>query len=113
LNRLQRNGDAADGVDSAGAAARSARVDPHAPWVLVAQRTRLKNRLSATLAKYGTPASEYSDPYGKRGRAELEKHLQGLPEQTRWVSWAVAGTVGFCGQPGAANWSSGWPSWWK
>ena len=53
---------------------------------IVRQRTRLKNRLSATLAKYGTPASECSDPYGKRGRAELEKHLEGLPEQTRWVS---------------------------
>ena len=49
-------------------------------------RTRLKNRLSATLAKWGTPASACSDPYGKRGRAELEKHLEGLPEQTRWVS---------------------------
>jgi transposase len=63
--------------------------------VLVAQRTRLKNRLSATLAKYGTPASECSDPYGKRGRAELEKHLEGLPEQTRWVSGQLLAQLDF------------------
>jgi transposase len=63
--------------------------------VLVAQRTRLKNRLSATLAKYGTPASQCSDPYGKRGRAELEKHLEGLPEQTRWVSGQLLAQLDF------------------
>jgi transposase len=65
--------------------------------VLVAQRTRLKNRLSATLAKYGTPASEYSDPYGKRGRAELEKHLERLPEQTHWVSRQLLAQLDFVG----------------
>src|SRR5712671_1535036 len=63
--------------------------------VLVAQRTRLKNRLSATLAKWGTPASEYSDPYGKRGRAELENHLERLPEQTRWVSGQLLAQLDF------------------
>src|SRR6202035_880752 len=65
--------------------------------VLVAQRTRLKNRLSATLAKYGVPASEYSDPYGKRGRAELDTHLQRLPEQTRWVSGQLLAQLDFVG----------------
>ncbi len=54
--------------------------------VLVTQRTRWKNRISATLAKWGLPASEYSDPYGKRAREELEKRLEGLPEQTRWAT---------------------------
>jgi len=63
--------------------------------VLVAQRTRLKNRLSATLAKWGTPASSCSDPYGKRGRAELENHLQRLPEQTRWVSEQLLAQLDF------------------
>jgi transposase len=66
--------------------------------VLTAQRTRLKNRLSATLAKYGTPASEYSDPYGKRGRAELEKDLESLPEQTRWVSQQLLAQLDFVSQ---------------
>ena len=54
--------------------------------VLVAQRTRWKNRITATLAKYGVPASEYSDPYGKSARAELASHLERLPEQTRWAA---------------------------
>lgn len=54
--------------------------------VLVAQRTRWKNRISATLAKWGVPASEYSDPYGKSAREELEGRLEELPEQTRWAT---------------------------
>jgi transposase len=54
--------------------------------VLVAQRTRWKNRITATLAKWGLPASEYSDPYGKKARQELQQHLQRLPEETRWAT---------------------------
>lgn len=54
--------------------------------VLVAQRTRWKNRLTATLAKWGLPASEYSDRYGKKAREELEQRLERLPEQTRWAT---------------------------
>jgi len=54
--------------------------------VLVAQRTRWKNRITATLAKWGVPASEHSDPYGKGAREELEKRLERLPEQTRWAT---------------------------
>ena len=85
LNRLQQNGTLPTVWIPPGPL-RDLRELTRTRLVLVAQRTRLKNRLSATLAKYGAPASECSDPYGKRGRAELEKHLQGLPEQTRWVS---------------------------
>jgi len=54
--------------------------------VLVAQRTRWKNRITATLAKWGLPASEYSDAYGKGAREELEQRLERLPEQTRWAT---------------------------
>ena len=54
--------------------------------VLVAQRTRWKNRITATLAKWGLPASEYSDPYGKKAREELDARLAQLPEQTRWAT---------------------------
>lgn len=54
--------------------------------VLVAQRTRWKNRITATLAKWGVPASEYSDPYGKRAREELDGRLGRLPGQTRWAT---------------------------
>jgi transposase len=54
--------------------------------VLVAQRTRWKNRITATLAKWGWPASEYSDPYGKKAREELQTRLEGLLEPTRWAT---------------------------
>jgi len=53
--------------------------------VLVAQRTRWKNRVTATLAKYGAPASDHSDPFGERARAELAQRSERLPEQARWV----------------------------
>ncbi len=85
LNRLQRNGTLPTVWIPPGPL-RDLRELTRTRLVLAAQRTRLKNRLSATLAKYGVPASECSDPYGKRGREELEKHLEQLPEQTRWVS---------------------------
>src|ERR1700758_230313 len=54
--------------------------------VLGRQRTRGKNRIPATLAKWGLPPSEHSDPYGKKARAELERRVERLPEQTRWAT---------------------------
>jgi transposase len=94
LNRLQRNGTLPTVWIPPGPL-RDLRELTRTRLVLVAQRTRLKNRLSATLAKWGTPASEYSDPYGKRGRAELENHLERLPEQTRWVSAQLLAQLDF------------------
>ena len=99
LNRLQRNGTLPTVWIPPGPL-RDLRELTRTRLVLVAQRTRLKNRLSATLAKYGTPASECSDPYGKRGRAELDKHLQGLPEQTRWVSGQLLAQLDFVSAQG-------------
>jgi transposase len=96
LNRLQRNGTLPTVWIPPGPL-RDLRELTRTRLVLVAQRTRLKNRLSATLAKWGTPASQYSDPYGKRGRAELEHHLQRLPEQTRWVSEQLLAQLDFVG----------------
>lgn len=94
LNRLQRNGTLPTVWIPPGPL-RDLRELTRTRLVLVAQRTRLKNRVSATLAKYGTPASECSDPYGKRGRAELEKHLEHLPEQARWVSGQLLAQLDF------------------
>lgn len=85
LNRLQRNGTLPTVWIPPGRL-RDLRELTRTRLVLTAQRTRLKNRLSATLAKWGTPATECSDPYGKRGRAALESQLERLPEHTRWVS---------------------------
>jgi transposase len=97
LNRLQRNGTLPTVWIPPGPL-RDLRELTRTRLVLTAQRTRLKNRLSATLAKWGAPASEHSDPYGKRGRAELESHLQRLPEQTRWVSQQLLLQLDFVSQ---------------
>ena len=50
---------------------------------LVAVRTKFKNRIQATLAKYAVTIDEVSDIYGKKGRQLLEKALQELPRETR------------------------------
>jgi len=82
LNTLQRNGT----LPTVWVPPRRLRELTRTRVVWVAQRTRWKNRLTATGAKYGRPASEYRDPYGRRARAELETRLERLPEQTRWAS---------------------------
>lgn len=85
LNRLQRNGTLPTVWIPPGRL-RELRELTRTRVVLVAQRTRWKNRITATMAKYGLPASEYSDPYGKGARAELDSRIEQLPEQTRWVA---------------------------
>ncbi len=85
MNRLQRNGTLPTVWIPPGPL-RELRELTRTRVVLVAQRTRWKNRLTATLAKWGLPPSQYSDPYGKSAREELEQRLARLPEQTRWVA---------------------------
>ena len=64
---------------------RDARELPRTRMVLVAQRTRLKNRIHATLAKYGIPLPDVSDLFGKRGRQELQTRVGELPPHTGFV----------------------------
>jgi transposase len=85
MNRLQRNGTLPT-VWVPPERLRELRELTRTRVVLVAQRTRWKNRITATLAKWGLPPSEYSDPYGKKAREELEARLATLPEQTGWVT---------------------------
>ena len=85
LNRLQRNGTLPTVWIPPGPL-RELRELTRTRVVLVAQRTRWKNRLTATLAKYGAPGSAYSDPYGKGARKELASRIERLPEQARWAS---------------------------
>jgi transposase len=54
--------------------------------VLTAQKTRFKNRILATLNKYGFTLSEYSDSFGKKARTELEKCIDSLPLETAYVT---------------------------
>ena len=49
------------------------------------ERTRLKNRIHVTLAKYGIAIEGASDAFGKRGRRELEDKLDLLPSHTRFA----------------------------
>lgn len=53
---------------------------------LSAQRTRLKNRIQATLAKYAWGGSKWSDPYGRKGRADLIEWIRQLPLHTAYVT---------------------------
>ena len=85
LNVLQRNGTLPT-VWIPPSSLRELRELTGTRMVLVVQRTRGKNRITATLAKWGLPASEYSDAYGKKAREELGQRLVRLPEQTRWAT---------------------------
>jgi transposase len=96
LNRLQRNGTLPT-VWIPPSPLRDLRELTRTRLVLVRQRTRLKNRITATLAKYGR-AVEASDPYGKGVRAELEQQLASLPPQTRWVTEQLLAQLDFVQQ---------------
>ena len=73
MNRLQRNGTLPTVWIPPGPL-REQRELTRTRLVLAAQRTRWKNRITATLAKWGLPPSEYSDPCrGKKAREELEQ----------------------------------------
>jgi len=65
---------------------------PRARMVLVQERTRLKQRVHATLAKYGLAVVRISDLFGVKGREVLAELLVQLPPQTRYV------TEGLCSQ---------------
>ena len=54
--------------------------------VLGSQRTRLKNRIQATLSKYGWSLKGYSDCFGKKARVELNHCIDHLPPQTGYVT---------------------------
>jgi transposase len=82
LNRLQRNGTLPTVWIPPGLL-RDQRDLPRTRMVLVRQRTQVKNRIHATLAKYAVTVPEVSDLFGARGQALLEAHLPQLPVHTR------------------------------
>ena len=67
LNRLQRTGTLPTVWIPPGAL-RDQRDLPRTRLVLTRERTRLKNRIHATLAKYGLRLEGASDLFGRRGR---------------------------------------------
>jgi len=82
LNRLQRTGTLPT-VWIAPGEMRDKRDLARTRMALVAQRTQLKNRVHATLAKYAL-SIEMSDWFGKRGREWMEQAIQKLPPETQF-----------------------------
>ena len=85
LNRLQRTG-ALPTVWIPPGELRDLRELTRTRMVLTSQRTRLKNRLQATLGKYCLAVKGCSDTFGREGRRQIQVLLEQLPEQTRWAS---------------------------
>ena len=56
---------------------------PRMRQVLVSIRTKLKNRIHATFAKYGITFEEVTDIFGGKGRRLLTQALVELPPETR------------------------------
>jgi transposase len=72
LNRLQRTGTLPT-VWIPPAEVRDQRDLPRTRMVIARERTRLKNRVHATLAKYAIPAPDVSDLFGVEGRESLAR----------------------------------------
>ena len=85
LNRLQRNGTLPT-VWIAPAGLRDLREVTRTRMVLTQHRTRLKNRLLATLSKYGLDVEACSDNFGAKARRQWPGLLARLPVQARWCS---------------------------
>ncbi|MFQ6018950.1 MAG: IS110 family transposase [Kiloniellaceae bacterium] len=85
LNRLQRNGTLPT-VWIPPAEVRDRRDLPRTRMVLTRQRTQLKNRIHATLAKYALTVPGVSDIFGARGRERLKEEIKRLPPQTAYAT---------------------------
>jgi transposase len=92
LNRLQRSGTLPT-VWIPPRDLRDARELPRTRMVLVRQRTKLKNRIHANLAKYGLKTDGATDLFGVRGRRILGQCLKELPVQTRYTTEALLGEL--------------------
>jgi transposase len=94
LNRLQQNGTLPT-VWIPPDALRDQRELARARMVLTHQRTQIKNRLLATLSKYGLEVQDASDAFGAKARPQWEPLIEKLPEQTGWTSRLLLRQVEF------------------
>jgi transposase len=85
LNRLQQTGTLPTVWIPSGAL-RDQRDLPRTRMVLVRQRTQLKNRLHATLAKYAAHDVPGTDIFGPRARPLLRSRLANLPPHPAFAS---------------------------
>jgi transposase len=84
LNRLQRAGTLPT-VWIPPAGRRDLRDLPRTRMVPSRERTRLKNRIHATLAKYGLSIDGVSDAFGKRSKEQIKEKLELLPPHIRFA----------------------------
>jgi len=84
LNLLQRNGTLPEVWIPPGEL-RDRRELPRTRMMLVGVRTQLKNRIHATLSKYGLDVHGVSDLFGVRGREVLKERMARLPSEARFV----------------------------
>lgn len=84
LNVLQRTGTLPE-VWIPTATLRDRRELPRTRMVLVRMRSSLKNRIHATLSKYGLQEEGVTDLFGVRGRAKIQEAMGLLPTETRFV----------------------------
>ncbi len=94
LNQLQRNRTLPT-VWIAPRQLRDLREITRTRMVLSSHRTRMKNRIQATLSKYGWPGTKASDPFGKKAREELNEGIKQLPPQTAHVTEALVEQLDF------------------
>lgn len=85
MNRLQRSGTLPTVWIPPGEL-RDQRDLPRTRMVLSQQRTRIKNRIHSTLAKYGIRVEEVTDVFGKRGLELLQAKLPLLPPHSRFAT---------------------------
>lgn len=83
MNRLQRNGTLPTVWIPPGEL-RDQRDLPRTRMVLTRQRTQLKNRIHATLAKYALKVEDCSDIFGRQGMVQLKQKVELLPPHTRF-----------------------------
>jgi transposase len=94
LNRLQRNGTLPT-VWIPPRELRDQREITRARMVMTCHRTRLKNRIQATLSKYGWAGTEASDPFGKKARKQLNEAIKQLPPETAQITEALLKQLDF------------------
>jgi transposase len=92
LNGLQRTGTLPT-VWIPSSKIRDLRDLPRTRMLLVKQRTQLKNRIHAALARYGIKPPEVSDLFGKKGKILLKELLVQLPSHTAFSTEQLLGDV--------------------
>lgn len=63
--------------------------------VVVRHRTRLKNRIQATLAKYALSVEGFSDSFGQGTRKVLEERVGQLPSETEYATRLLMAQLDF------------------